>query len=408
MKIFLPPKVKYIIDKIDENDYEAFIVGGCVRDSVIGIQPHDYDITTSATPQKIMEIFKEFKCIETGIEHGTISVVIDNEIYEITTYRIEGEYKDYRRPDKVKFTCNLQDDLKRRDFTINAMAYNEKTKLVDIFGGKSDIDKKIIKTVGNPNERFNEDGLRMIRAIRFSSKLDFDIEEDTLKAIYDNAHIIENISKERITDEFSKIILSDRPENLIYLFKTKIFNYLNISEEFDDKKIDNLFKKIIVLKKIEKDLIKRLTIIDYIIEELNINCKNICNELIYSKKIVKIENILLECMSEIDVEKLDKINIKKILNKIGIDLFKTYLDINQVIYDNEKYFNKIIDILYEIEENNECYTIKNLNINGNDIISLGYKNEKIGEILNYLLEEVIKDPALNEKNMLLDKVQRIQ
>ncbi|WP_297136636.1 CCA tRNA nucleotidyltransferase, partial [Terrisporobacter sp.] len=312
MKIFLPPKVKYIIDKIDENDYEAFIVGGCVRDSVIGIQPHDYDITTSATPQKIMEIFKEFKCIETGIEHGTISVVIDNEIYEITTYRIEGEYKDHRRPDKVKFTCNLQDDLKRRDFTINAMAYNEKTKLVDIFGGKSDIDKKIIKTVGNPNERFNEDGLRMIRAIRFSSKLDFDIEEDTLKAIYDNAHIIENISKERITDEFSKIILSDRPENLIYLFKTKIFNYLNISEEFDDKKIDNLFKKIIVLKKIEKDLIKRLTIIDYIIEELNINCKNICNELIYSKKIVKIENILLECMSEIDVEKLDKINIKKI------------------------------------------------------------------------------------------------
>lgn len=408
MKIFLPPKVKYIIDKIDENNYEAFIVGGCVRDSVIGIQPHDYDITTSATPQKIMEIFKEFKCIETGIEHGTISVVIDNEIYEITTYRIEGEYKDYRRPDKVKFTCNLQDDLKRRDFTINAMAYNEKTKLVDIFGGKSDIDKKIIKTVGNPNERFNEDGLRMIRAIRFSSKLDFDIEEDTLKAIYDNAHIIENISKERITDEFSKIILSDRPENLIYLFKTKIFNHLNISEEFDDKKIDNLFKKIIVLKKIEKDLIKRLTIIDYIIEELNINCKNICNELIYSKKIVKIENILLECMSEIDVEKLDKINIKKILNKIGIDLFKTYLDINKIIYDNEKYFNKIIDILHEIEENNECYTIKNLNINGNDIISLGYKNEKIGEILNYLLEEVIKDPGLNEKNILLDKVQRIQ
>lgn len=408
MKIFLPPKVKYIIDKIDENNYEAFIVGGCVRDSVIGIQPHDYDITTSATPQKIMEIFKEFKCIETGIEHGTISVVIDNEIYEITTYRIEGEYKDYRRPDKVKFTCNLQDDLKRRDFTINAMAYNEKTKLVDIFGGKSDIDKKIIKTVGNPNERFNEDGLRMIRAIRFSSKLDFDIEEDTLKAIYDNAHIIENISKERITDEFSKIILSDRPENLIYLFKTKIFNHLNISEEFDDKKIDNLFKKIIVLKKIEKDLIKRLTIIDYIIEELNINCKNICNELIYSKKIVKIENILLECMSEIDVEKLDKINIKKILNKIGIDLFKTYLDINKIIYDNEKYFNKIIDILHEIEENNECYTIKNLNINGNDIISLGYKNEKIGEILNYLLEEVIKDPGLNEKKILLDKVQRIQ
>lgn len=408
MKIFLPAKVKYIINKIYENDYEAFIVGGCVRDSVIGIKPHDYDITTSASPKKIMEIFKEYKCIETGIDHGTVSVVIDNEIYEITTYRVEGEYKDHRRPEKVEFTSNLEEDLKRRDFTINAMAYNEKNGLIDIFGGKLDINKKIIKTVGNPEERFSEDGLRMIRAIRFASKLDFHIEENTLKAIYDNAHIIKNISLERITDEFSKIILSDNPQNLIYLFKTRIFNYLNISTETDNKKIDKLFKKIIILNKIEKDLIKRLTIIDYMIKELNINCKNICNELVYSKKIKKTEKILLECINKIEVEKLDKINVKKILNKIDIDLFKIYLDINKVIYDNEKHFNKIIDILHEIEENNECYTIKNLKINGNDIISLGYKNERIGQILNYLLVEVIENPEINEKNILSDKVQRIQ
>ena len=277
-----------------------------------------------------------------------------------------------------------------------------------IFGGKLDINKKIIKTVGNPEERFSEDGLRMIRAIRFASKLDFHIEENTLKAIYDNAHIIKNISLERITDEFSKIILSDNPQNLIYLFKTRIFNYLNISTETDNKKIDKLFKKIIILNKIEKDLIKRLTIIDYMIKELNINCKNICNELVYSKKIKKTEKILLECINKIEVEKLDKINVKKILNKIDIDLFKIYLDINKVIYDNEKHFNKIIDILHEIEENNECYTIKNLKINGNDIISLGYKNERIGQILNYLLVEVIENPEINEKNILLDKVQRIQ
>ncbi|UPA29530.1 CCA tRNA nucleotidyltransferase [Terrisporobacter glycolicus] len=249
MKISLPPKVKYIIDKIHENNFEAYIVGGCVRDAILGIKPNDYDITTNATPKTIKNIFRDFKCIETGIEHGTISVVIDEEIYEITTYRIEGEYKDHRRPENVDFTNKLEEDLKRRDFTINAMAYNENEGLVDLFGGKRDIENKIIKTVGNPYDRFNEDGLRMIRAIRFSSKIDFQIEKDTLLAIYNNATIIKNISLERITDEFNKVILSDKPENIIYLFKTKLLNNLHISSEEDENKIEKLYKKISILKK---------------------------------------------------------------------------------------------------------------------------------------------------------------
>ncbi|MCR1824761.1 CCA tRNA nucleotidyltransferase, partial [Terrisporobacter muris] len=244
MKMDLPPKVKYIIDKIYENNYEAYIVGGCVRDAILGFEPNDYDITTSATPKVIKEIFRDFKCIDIGIEHGTVSVVIDDDIYEITTYRIEGEYKDHRRPENVDFTSKLEEDLKRRDFTINAMAYNEKEGLIDLFGGNIDIENKIIKTVGNPYNRFNEDGLRMIRAIRFSSKLNFKIEDNTLLAIYDNAQIIKNISLERITDEFNKIILSNKPENVIYLFKTKLLNYLNISSEEDENKIAELYKKI--------------------------------------------------------------------------------------------------------------------------------------------------------------------
>ena len=317
MKINLPPKVRYIINKIYENNYEAYIVGGCVRDAILGFEPNDYDITTSASPNTIQEIFKDFKCIETGIEHGTVSVVIEDEIFEITTYRIEGEYKDHRRPDKVDFTDRLEEDLKRRDFTINAMAYNEKKGLIDLFGGKEDLNNKIIKTVGNPYDRFNEDGLRMIRAIRFSSKLNFTIEKETLKAIYDKSFIINNISLERITDEFTKIILSDKPENIKYLFETKLLKYLNISNEDDIGKLKQFYNEIVILKKINKNLEKRLALLDYIVEKNNINCKSFCNELIYSKKIIKNHNIILTLLKNIEIDHLNKVEIKKILS--GVD-----------------------------------------------------------------------------------------
>lgn len=407
MKISLPPKVKYIIDKIYENDFEAYIVGGCVRDAILGIKPNDYDITTNATPQTIKNIFRDFKCIETGIEHGTISVVIDEEIYEITTYRIEGEYKDHRRPENVDFTNKLEEDLKRRDFTINAMAYNENEGLVDLFGGKRDIENKIIKTVGNPYDRFNEDGLRMIRAIRFSSKLDFQIEKDTLLAIYNNATIIKNISLERITDEFNKVILSNKPENIIYLFKTKLLNNLHISSEEDENKIKKLYEKISILKKIDKVLVKRLVVLDYIIENLKIDCKMFCKQLVYSKKTNKDHDIILDLIKETDINNLDKIKIKKILNQIHRKLFEDYLDINRVIYEDEENYEKIIDILKEIEENKECYTIKNLKVNGKDIMAQGYENKAVGQVLNYLLNQVIINPNLNKKNLLIKKIKEI-
>ncbi len=407
MKINLPPKVRYIINKIYENNYEAYIVGGCVRDAILGFEPNDYDITTSASPNTIQEIFKDFKCIETGIEHGTVSVVIEDEIFEITTYRIEGEYKDHRRPDKVDFTDRLEEDLKRRDFTINAMAYNEKKGLIDLFGGKEDLNNKIIKTVGNPYDRFNEDGLRMIRAIRFSSKLNFTIEKETLKAIYDKSFIINNISLERITDEFTKIILSDKPENIKYLFETKLLKYLNISNEDDIGKLKQFYNEIVILKKINKNLEKRLALLDYIVEKNNINCKSFCNELIYSKKIIKNHNIILTLLKNIEIDHLDKVEIKKILSEVDRNLLEEYLDISRIIYDKEKKVDEIIDILSEIEENNECYIIKNLKVNGRDIMSLGYKNKEVGEVLNYLLEIVIEDYTLNKKDVLIKKIKEI-
>lgn len=407
MKINLPPKVRYIINKIYENNYEAYIVGGCVRDAILGFEPNDYDITTSASPNTIQEIFKDFKCIETGIEHGTVSVLMEDEIFEITTYRIEGEYKDHRRPDKVDFTDRLEEDLKRRDFTINAMAYNEKKGLIDLFGGKEDLNNKIIKTVGNPYDRFNEDGLRMIRAIRFSSKLNFTIEKETLKAIYDKSFIINNISLERITDEFTKIILSDKPENIKYLFETKLLKYLNISNEDDIGKLKQFYNEIVILKKINKNLEKRLALLDYIVEKNNINCKSFCNELIYSKKIIKNHNIILTLLKNIEIDHLNKVEIKKILSGVDRNLLEEYLDISGIIYDKEKKVDEIIDILSEIEENNECYIIKNLKVNGRDIMSLGYKNKEVGEVLNYLLEIVIEDYTLNKKDVLIKKIKEI-
>ena len=407
MKINLPPKVRYIINKIYQNNYEAYIVGGCVRDAILGFEPNDYDITTSASPNTIQEIFKDFKCIETGIEHGTVSVLMEDEIFEITTYRIEGEYKDHRRPDKVDFTDRLEEDLKRRDFTINAMAYNEKKGLIDLFGGKEDLNNKIIKTVGNPYDRFNEDGLRMIRAIRFSSKLNFTIEKETLKAIYDKSFIINNISLERITDEFTKIILSDNPENIKYLFETKLLKYLNISNEDNIDKLTQFYNEIIILNKINKNLEKRLALLDYIIEKNNINCKSFCNELIYSKKVIKNHNIILTLLKNIEIDHLNKVEIKKILSEVDRNLLEEYLDISRIIYDKEKKVDEIIDILSEIEENNECYIIKNLKVNGRDIMSLGYKNKEVGEVLNYLLEIVIEDYTLNKKDVLIKKIKEI-
>ncbi|MBO3443736.1 hypothetical protein [Clostridium sp. CCUG 7971] len=291
MKINLPKKVEFIINKIYENGYEAFIVGGCVRDYILNLEPSDYDIATNATPKKILEIFKEYKTIETGIKHGTVSVIVNKELYEITTYRLESEYEGNRRPKSVEFTSNIYHDLKRRDFTINAMAYNDKVGLIDKFDGVNDIKRKIIKTVGNPNERFNEDGLRIVRAIRFSAKLGFEIEENTLNSIYKNASIIKNISIERITDEFNKIILSKNPKMIIILYKTKILKYLGIKLDLDKDEKYIFENKLDILSKCSNSLEERLVMLEYLIINRKENevsyeeDKSIINLLRYSKKL---------------------------------------------------------------------------------------------------------------------------
>lgn len=423
MEIFIPKDVSFLIDMIYENGYEAFMVGGCVRDSVLNLTPNDYDITTNAKPKEIMNIFKDYKIIDTGIKHGTVSIILNNNIYEITTYRIEGEYENNRRPKTVEFTSSIEEDLRRRDFTINAMAYNKQFGIIDKFNGLEDLQNRIIKTVGNPDERFKEDGLRMIRAIRFSSKLGFNIDENTLNGIYKNSYIIKNISTERINDEFTKILLSDNPQNIILLYKTNIFKYLGIHCNLNRDYYKELEKYINILSYCDNNLLDKLIILDYLISNEILKCidkcekykyycenikkVNIINNLRYSNKVINYCNDIMEYMIK-DIDKIDKIVIKRYLNNIGYEklnkVFKLKLIYNVFFNnkDNVKFFKRCIKQLDEIENSKECYEIKSLEIDGKILKDLGYKGKEIGEKLSFLLDQVIKDPLLNKKDILIN------
>lgn len=417
MEIYLPKKVKFIIDKIYENGYEAFIVGGCVRDSILGIRPNDYDITTNAKPKDIIDIFKDFKTINNGIKHGTVGVIIDKEVYEITSYRIDGEYEKNRKPKEVVFTTNIIEDLKRRDFTINAIAYNDRVGIVDKFNGIRDIKRKIVQTVGNPDDRFNEDGLRLIRAIRFSSKLNFDIEVNTLKSIYKNANIIKNISKERITEEFTKMIISDNPQDIILLYKTGLFKSIGIYSYMNKQIFKDFEEQLNILRYCPNDFLDRISMLEYIIKFNDIPSKSIIDTLIYSNKNKQECKDIVECML-VKNENLNSINIKLILNKVGpqiltkaLRLKKIYLknemnnkDYNDIIDDNTKMIDCSIKNILEIEKNKECYKLKDLNINGIDLQDMGYKGKDIGVILNILLNKVIINPELNNKETLMNLI----
>ena len=400
MKLQIPKDVEYIINKIYDNGYEAFIVGGCVRDSIIGLKPNDYDITTSAKPNEIMNIFKNEKIIETGIKHGTVTLIKNGIEYEITTYRIDGEYNDNRRPDFVEFTNDINKDLQRRDFTINAIAYNHRIGIVDTFDGIGDIRKKIIKTVGKADERFNEDGLRIIRAVRFSCKLGFDIEKDTLTSIYKNINLIKNVSIERIQNEFNKILLSDSPENLYILYQAGMFDILN----FNSVKINK--NELKYIKKSKKDLIIRLSMFTYItgyIEE----SKNILNIFRYSNKIKKQCSIILDNLDNKIIA--DKVCIKLYLNKIGKENLSYLLYIKKIL--KKEFFNEDYDEIYEmindIERNKECYSLDKLAIDGSDLRALGYAGKDIGQKLDYLLKNVIENPEINNKIDLISIIRDV-
>lgn len=388
MMISVPKDVQFIIDTFYKNGYEAFTVGGCVRDSLLKKEPHDFDITTSAPPEVTINLFDN--TIPTGLKHGTITVLINNVPYEVTTYRTDGEYIDNRRPDTVKFVTNIYEDLSRRDFTINALAYNHIDKLVDHFNGVEDLNNKIIRTVGDADKRYNEDALRMLRAIRFSSQLNFDIEDNTYNSIIKNSHLIKNISNERICSELTKIAMSNNfNKGFSMLQDTQILKLIIPEINFiSNQNIDLL----------PKDLSSRLS---YLFINTDIDTTtNILKDLKFDNKTVSgVSNILLayplisECNSVL--------KCKKLLQLITKDNIFNLLSLFEICNNTElTYIKDVVNTL--IKDNCPLY-IKDLNINGKILkenLSLS-SGKMIGQILNYLLDCVMEEKVKNNSTDLL-------
>ena len=441
--IKLPETTAYIIERIEKNGFEAFAVGGCIRDSLLGRVPNDWDITTSAKPEDIMNIFEN--TVETGIEHGTVTVVIDKEPYEVTTYRIDGDYTDGRHPDSVEFTENIEEDLSRRDFTINAMAYNNSTGLVDVFGGREDLENRVIRCVGNPKKRFEEDALRMMRGIRLSAQLGFSIDKDTFNAIEEMADSISAVSIERINVEFTKTLMSDAKKIMIY-HETGILK--NVLPELYTIEKENLRKDFSIEKSIKmgidcadlckKDLACRLAgFFVYINEVIGIeNTKKILKKMRYDNKTIsKTCELLKYSMRNISnnkedlkylLMKLDSVELLEDLIDLKAAEVDTYLETQKKIFEDEStkndeldkvglevleaftvesliVLNNVENTLKEIVDNKECFRVKDLDINGKDLIAAGVKpGKEIGEMLNKILKEVIKNPDINKKEKLLE------
>ena len=435
MTIILPEKVKYIIEELNKAGFEAYAVGGCVRDSILGRIPNDWDITTNAKPADVKKIFK--RTVDTGLKHGTVTVLISKESFEVTTYRIDGEYEDSRHPKEVSFTSDLKEDLLRRDFTINAMAYNEKDGLVDVFGGLKDIELKTIRCVGEPHERFSEDALRLLRAIRFASQLGYEIESETYKAIKELSPTLKNISAERIQAELNKIITSDNPMMLKTAYETgltaQFIPELDLCFETAQNNPhhcysvgDHIMKAV---EAIEPDKTLRLTMLLHDIAKPL--CKTtgedgidhfhghqakssemaveICRRLKYDndttdkvKRFVKFHDERLEKGTKY---------MRRAMNRIGEeafpDIFKVWkADLSaQSDYMREEKMARLSDNISDYEEikaAGDCVSLKELAVTGRDLIENGVEpGPKLGEVLNEMLKDVIEEPSHNTKEYLL-------
>lgn len=389
--MYIPLEVNFIIDTLNKSGFEAFVVGGCVRDSIMQKTPKDFDIATSATPLEIKPLFN--KTVDTGIKHGTITVVLNCKNFELTTYRIDGEYKDCRRPKEVFFTKKLEDDLVRRDFTINAIAYHKEIGYIDPYKGIQDIKDKYIRGVGNPSKRFQEDALRMLRAIRFSSQLGFKIEPNTYKALVENTHLISKISIERIRDEINKTFIGNFLYNSTLLIESDILEY--ISSDLNKYLKSHLKESIIYMQKLKNITDKLVILFKYLSPEEVIKFMRLLK---YSNQEIKEVSILTKYI-KYNIPSCTY-DIRKIISQLGKELFTRLINIKKVLGYN---ISNIIDISKKIIENNDPLTIKDLNINGNLLKEHKIcEGKQIGEVLDSLLDLVLKNPELNQEKILID------
>lgn len=459
MVIQMPDKVKEIIQTLVEHGYEAYAVGGCVRDSILGRIPGDWDITTSAQPEQVKQLFR--RTIDTGIEHGTVTIMLDKDGFEVTTYRIDGEYEDNRHPKNVEFTSNLVEDLKRRDFTINAMAYNDQEGVVDKFHGLDDIKRKIIRCVGNPDERFDEDALRILRAIRFAAQLDFTIEPETEAAIEKKTDFLRNISAERIRVELEKLLVSKHPEKLIHAYRLgitdivmpefdkmmvtpqnmsshiygvgehsiaavqavqKLFanvTYVEDAKEQDTFCLDHKLQAILCFTMLLHDCgkpSKRQTDEDGLdhfyghAQESAVLAKKILRRLKYDNYTIDTATALIKYHDYPLTP--DKTELRRAANKIGVDLMELLFLVKEAdaLAHAKDACESRLQSLYQVKEvyreickANDCLQLKDLAVTGKDLMEIGFEQGKmLGIILNQLLEHVLENPQDNKKELLLD------
>ena len=395
MIIDLPKNVENIIERLKEHGFEGFAVGGCVRDSLLKKTPTDWDITTDALPEDMKKIFK--KTFDTGIAHGTVTVLMDGVGYELTTYRIDGNYSDGRHPDSVSFSKNLSEDLCRRDFTVNAMAYSHNKGIVDLFGGRKDLQNGIIRAVGDAKKRFDEDALRMLRAVRFAAQLGFKIDDDTFAAIKEKAKLLSNVSKERIFVELNKSLCGDFAQNIKMVYTSGLYRY--IGKEFAklDENIYDFYPRKFPNKKhmywaVFLENIENVEAVKKILFELKSDNATRNNTYLLVKEL---KNPLPSSDED----------IRWSLHRIGPDLFYDYIEILKTDKKNKDILDKIdtIENRYSlILKENHAYEISMLDITGKDLMDIGIsKGPKIGEVLEFLLKKVIENPLNNEKSILL-------
>lgn len=434
--INIPDAPKQLMKVLLEAGYEAYVVGGCVRDFLLGHEPHDWDICTNALPDQMKECFASYHVIETGLQHGTLTVMVDHVGYEITTYRIDGEYTDHRHPDSVQFVGRLQEDLMRRDFTINAMAADISGKIRDFYDGQFDLKHKLIRCVGDPNKRFTEDPLRILRAMRFESKLGFTVEESTEDAMRRHRHLLQHISAERINSELTGILMGDCSSTLIRFPDVlsvcipEIEPCIGFQQNNPHHNRDVWGHTIFAVSVAPKDLYTRLTLLYHDIGKplcysfeggvghfyghaaisRDIAEKSL-RELRFDNQTIKSVTQLVEAHDR-TIEPRKPV-IRRCLNKMGLEQFLRLLDVKEADYaaqaqlcGDRLHKVEILQMTNEILaaqiRQEDCFSFKDLAINGNDLIQLGYKpGKKIGTVLNQLLEMVIDGTMENSKDLLI-------
>lgn len=442
MEIHIPTGARKIIARLEQHGYEAYIVGGCVRDSLMGKRPSDWDICTSARAEEMMALFEDKRVIPTGIQHGTLTILAEDGAYEVTTFRIDGEYLDHRHPKSVAFTRELAEDLSRRDFTINAMAWHPERGLIDLFGGVEDLRDRLVRAVGDPVQRFNEDGLRMLRMVRFATVLDFDYDPATYDAVRKQGHLLQYISKERIQVELNKILLAAHPaRGLEDLYTLGMYPYIipmmchtvGFAQRGGHHFLDVFEHSLLAVGVIAPELVLRLTMLLHDIgkpfvwdSSESLSYDRFDDHATVSAKLagkilrdLKYDNATRKDVVELiahhnDILLPDPVNVRRALARLGevqtrrlVQVKVADLIAHDLAGEREKIlalFAEISDVIDEVVARGDCTSVKALAIGGQDMMALGLSGRAIGQMLNAALELVLEKPEMNTRETLLNWV----